>query len=325
MNTIKSDIKDNNFKNIYLLYGDEQFTKRNLKKLLSNAIVSPDDTMNFSRYEGKGINPKEVIDIAQTLPFFGERRLILLENTGYFKSACEPMIDYMSEVPENTYFIFVEEEVDKRSKMYKAVKSKGYACECKRLSNDEIMKWILGRINKDGKKITRDTMNYLIAALGNDMEKISKEVEKLLCYTLDKEVLEISDIDEICCPEITGKIFDMIDAMGAKNKEKALRLYYDLILNREPPMRILFMLARQFNIMLQVKDLSDKGIPRKEIENKLSMQSFIVNKTLGQLKNFSKKDIERALAKSVMIEEDIKMGRITDLIGVEIMLVEFSS
>ena len=66
-------------------------------------------------------------------------------------------------------------------------------------------------------------------------------------------------------------------------------------------------------------------IPRKEIENKLSMQSFIVNKTLGQLKNFSKKDIERALAKSVMIEEDIKMGRITDLIGVEIMLVEFSS
>lgn len=325
MNNIKNDIKENSFKNIYLLYGEEQFSKRNIKKILTNAIVSPDDTMNFSRFEGKGINPKEIIDLAETMPFFGPRRLILLENTGYFKSPCEPMIEYMSTVPEDTYFVFVEEEVDKRGKMYKSLKDRGYACECKRLSNDEIMKWILGRLNKDGKKITRDTMNYLISALGNDMEKISKEVEKLLCYTLEKEVIEISDIEAVCCPEITGKIFDMIDAMGAKNKEKALKLYYDLMLNREPPMRILFMLARQFNIMLQVKDLSDKGIARKEMESKLSMQSFVINKTMGQIKNFSREDIVNALNKSVMIEEDIKMGRITDVIGVELMLVEFSS
>lgn len=325
MEKIRQHIKDNQFQHIYLIFGEEQFTRRSTKKALVNAIVPETDTMNFCRVEGKDINVREVIDLSETLPFFTERRLILIENSGFFKHGNDDLLQYLKSVPETTYFVFCEEEVDKRGKLYKLVKAEGYVCECKRLSADSIMKWILAQIGREKKKITRDTMNYLLELLGDDMDKISGEVEKLLCYTMDKDVIERADVEAVCSPEITGKIFAMIDAMGSKNKTKALELYYDLLMNKEPPMRILYMLSRQFNIMLQIKELSDKGMGRKEMEGKLGMQGFVISKNLNQLKNFSIKEIRSALEQSVEVEEDVKTGNITDKMAVEMMIVGFSS
>lgn len=322
---IKNDINNNDFSHIYLVFGEENFLKKNVKKMICDALADPGDTMNFNRYEGTGINPKEVIDMAETLPFFAERRLILMENTGFLKSACEPLADYLAEVPESAYFVFVENDVDKRNKIYKLASKQGCICECSRLKPEEIKGWILRKIARENKKITRNTMDYLVEMLGNDMEKISNEIEKLLCYIGDRDVVEREDVDAICIPEITGKIFDMIDAMGNKQKEKALALYYDLLLNKEPPMRILYMLSRQFNIMLQIKDLSDRRMAARDIESKTGLRSFVINKTVKQLKNFSREDIRSALEKSVAIEEDVKQGNIADKIAVELMIVEFSS
>ena len=82
MKTIDEDIKSGQFKKIYLLYGDEAYLKKQYKDKLKKALVQPDDTMNFTAYEGKDTNPKEVIDLSETLPFFAERRVILIENSG---------------------------------------------------------------------------------------------------------------------------------------------------------------------------------------------------------------------------------------------------
>ena len=325
MENIKKHIKEQQFKNIYLICGEEEYSKRNIKKLLANAIVSSDDNMNRSHYEGKNINYKEVIELCETMPFFSDRRLVILENTGCYEKVCEELVEYLPELTETTFIIFAEEKVDKRGKMYKLVKEKGYICECNRLNNDSLMKWILTKIGKENKKITRETMNYIIDNLGNDLEKISCEIEKLLCYTLNKEVIEISDVDAVCTQEITGKIFEMIDAMGNKNKEKALKLYYDLLSQKEPPMRILFMLSRQFNIMLQVKELSDKRVDKKDIENKLKMKSFVITKTQNQIKNFTGNSIRNAIEKSIELEEAIKNGNINEKVAVELLLIEFSS
>ena len=125
MKSLNEDLKTGQLKQIYLLYGEEAYLKRQYKDKLHYAIVPPDDTMNYAYYEGKGINAKEVIDLAETLPFFAERRLIILENSGFFKNASPELSDYIKELPETTSMIFVESEIDKRGKLYKAVKDKG--------------------------------------------------------------------------------------------------------------------------------------------------------------------------------------------------------
>ena len=85
MKTIDNDIKTGQFKQIYLLYGEEQYLIRQYRDKLKHALAADDDTMNFSAFSGSDINQKEIIDLAETLPFFADRRLILIEDSGLFK------------------------------------------------------------------------------------------------------------------------------------------------------------------------------------------------------------------------------------------------
>ena len=112
MKSVVEDIKKGSFKPVYLFYGEEAYLKHQYKNKLKNALLPEDDTMNFSRFEGKGTEIPKVIDLAETMPFFADRRVILLENTGFFKNKADALADYMGSLPDYLVLIFVEEEVD---------------------------------------------------------------------------------------------------------------------------------------------------------------------------------------------------------------------
>ncbi len=85
MKSLNEDIKTGNFKPVYLLYGEEAYLKKQYRDRITKAIFPDGDTVNYAYYEGKGINPGELIDLAETMPFFAERRLIVIENSGFSK------------------------------------------------------------------------------------------------------------------------------------------------------------------------------------------------------------------------------------------------
>lgn len=325
MKTIDNDIKMGQLKNVYLLYGTEDYLKRQYRDKLKHALVEPDDTMNFSAYEGKDINPKELIDLSETLPFFKEKRMILVENSGFFKNSCDDLAEYMSQVPESTCFVFVEEEVDKRSKLFKAASRAGSAVEFETPKEDMLVRWILGRIQREGKKITQSVMQLFLSKTGSDMENIDKELEKLICYTLDKTEISAADVEAICTGQTENKIFEMIDAISAKNQKKALDLYYDLLALKEAPMRILFLIARQFQNLLLIKSMSAKGYPAVSIAKTAGMPSFAVQKNLRQAGAFKINQLKEAIEDYGQAEEDVKTGRMADQLAVELLIVKYSA
>lgn len=325
MKTIDNDIKMGQLKNVYLLYGTEDYLKRQYRDKLKHALVEPDDTMNFSAYEGKDINPKELIDLSETLPFFKEKRMILVENSGFFKNSCDDLAEYMSQVPESTCFVFVEEEVDKRSKLFKAASRAGSAVEFETPKEDMLVRWILGRIQREGKKITRSVMQLFLSKTGSDMENIDKELEKLICYTLDKTEISAADVEAICTGQTENKIFEMIDAISARNQKKALDLYYDLLALKEAPMRILFLIARQFQNLLLIKSMSAKGYPAVSIAKTAGMPSFAVQKNLRQAGAFKINQLKDAIEDCGQAEEDVKTGRMADQLAVELLIVKYSA
>ena len=93
MKSLNEDLKTGQFKQIYLLYGEEGYLKRQYRDRFVKAMLPDGDTMNYAHYEGKNINVREVIDLAETLPFFAQRRLIVFEDTGFFKSAGAELAD----------------------------------------------------------------------------------------------------------------------------------------------------------------------------------------------------------------------------------------
>lgn len=113
MKSLNEDLKTGQLKQVYLLYGEESYLKKQYKDRLSEAMLPGGDTMNYRYYEGKEADVKEIIDLAETMPFFAPRRLIVMEDTGFFKSASQALADYIKTMPETTYFVFVESEVDK--------------------------------------------------------------------------------------------------------------------------------------------------------------------------------------------------------------------
>ena len=285
MQRLIQDIKTQQFNHIYLLFGEEAYLRKQYRDKLKEAIIG-DDNMNYHYYEGKDISIGEVIDQAETLPFFAQRRLIVLENSGFLKSGGEQLAEYFSAPAQTTYFLLVETEVDKRSKLYKTITAKGCAVEFAVQDENTLKRWILGMVKKEDKKISENSLNYLLEKTGTDMENIRKETEKLFCYCMNKEVITEKDIEEICTKRIGNHIFDMVSAIADKKQKQALELYYELLAQKEPPMRILFLIARQFNMLLQVKELRGKGYQNKAIGEKVGLPGFIAGKYVAQAARF---------------------------------------
>ena len=325
MKSLNEDIKTGNFKPVYLLYGEEAYLKKQYRDRITKAIFPDGDTVNYAYYEGKGINPGELIDLAETMPFFAKRRLIVVENSGFFKNATPDLADYIKTMPDTACFLFVENEADKRGKMYKAVKSKGRVVEMARQDEKTLLYWVAGNVKKEGYKIKEQTARYLLSTTGTDMENLEKELEKLFCYCMGKEEIEISDIEAICTTQITNKIFDMVEAVAMKNQKKALDYYYDLLTLKEPPMRILYLLTRQFRILMEVKEMDRTGVPPKEIAAKVGIMPFLVGKYRAQAKAFTRKELRGIVEAGVQTEEDVKTGKMGDILSVELFLVQYSS
>lgn len=325
MKMLAEDIKNGSFKSSYLLYGEEAYLRTQYKNRLKNALAAPSDTMNFSRFEGKGIDPAEIISLAETLPFFAERRLILIEDSGFFKNKCDELADYLPNMPDTTCLLFVETEVDKRNRLYKAVQKYGRVTEFQLQDERTLMKWILGTLKKENKKITESTLQLFLERTGSDMENIHMELEKLLSYTIGREVITSEDVEEICTMQTTGQIFEMIRAIAEKKQRLALDLYYDLLALKEPPMRILFLIARQFNQLLLVKSLTAKGMDRASVASKAQVAPFIAGRLMTQAKSFTMQQLRNAVQDCVDAEEAVKTGRMTDVLSVEILIVKYSA
>ncbi|MCD7957096.1 MAG: DNA polymerase III subunit delta [Lachnospiraceae bacterium] len=324
MKSLMEDIKTGQFRPVYLLYGEEAYLKNQYKKRLRDAIIPEGDEMNYSAWSGKGIDVKQVIEQAETMPFFAERRLILIEESGFFKNACPELADYLPQMPSETILLFVESEVDKRQKMFKKVKELGRVVEMGRQNERTLTSWVSGRVRKEGKTMDPGALALFFQKTGDDMEHISRELDKLLSYTLERSSITTADVEAVCTETLENRIFEMINAMIQKQQRRALDLYYDLLALKEPPMRILYLIARQFNQMLVMKNLREQGLDNKEIASRLGVNPYAVKPTLAQASHFSSDVLQQTLTECVEAETAVKTGRMSDQMAVELQIVKIS-
>lgn len=325
MKMLMEDIKKKQFKRVYLLTGEEVYLRNQYKRKLRDALLDPEDTMNASSFEGKGINPKEIIDLAETMPFFAERRVIELQDSGFTKNACPELADYIPEIPESTCLILTESEVDKRSRLYKAISKYGRVVEFKRQREQTLVRWILGILKKEDRKITEETLYVFLQRTGTDMECISRELEKLLCYTTGRSVITTADVEKICTERTENRVFDMVQAVADRDQKRALALYADLLYTQETPLGILALITRQFNQLLYLKELSGLGLEKKEMAQAAGIPVFVMGKYMAQCRKYTKDQLRRAVEDCVDMEEQVKTGRMKDQVSVELLIIRYSA
>lgn len=325
MEQLISDIKERKYQRVYLLYGEEKYLCNQYKKKLRDSLCTEEDTMNYGYFEGKDTNPGAVIDLAETMPFFAEYRVILLENTGFLKGSCTEIAEYISQIPETTVMIFTESEVDKRSKVYKEIKKHGRAVEFSQQNQETLTRWILGILKKEDKKITQQTMQKFLTMAGTDMQHIKNELEKLISYTQNRSVITTEDVEAVCIVQTSNRIFEMVHAVAEGNQKRSLELYEDLLALKEPPMRILFLIARQFRQLYQVKKLAEDGVSNGEIAKYTGIMPFAVKRYLSEAGAFTGEELRDAMEDCISSEEAVKTGKMSDRLSVELLLVKYAS
>lgn len=324
MQSLLQDITNRTFRKCYLLYGEENYLLKQYRDKLRDALVPEGDTMNYNYYTGKEFEIQEVIDQAETMPFFADRRVIFLEDTGLLKAGGEAMADFLVDSPEECVIVFVEQNVDKRSKLFKTIGSKGKVCEFSIQPEETVRKWILTKVKKEGKNIDFAAMDALIDRTGTDMSVINIELEKLFSYTLNKSAITAKDIADIITVSTSAKVFDMIAALAEKKQAMALEMYHDLLMHKETPFGILALIGRQFNIMLTVKELKEMRYGSKNIAERVGLSPYIEQKFEKQAAKFTYKKLRNALEACVKADEDVKMGRMTPELSVELLIIEYS-
>ncbi len=302
------------------------------KKALKDALVSPDDSLNYSYFEGTSTPVGEVVDLVNTMPFMSDYRLVLCENTGWLAGESglsddkfKMLTDSLTNIGEDVVFAMCEEKVDKRSKLFKFLTKNGSSEEFAKESEETLKRWVAGYLGNSGKKITAAAAEYLITEVGNDMTLLSLEMEKLIAWCLERNEVTVNDIDTVCTHQVNGKIFDMITAISEHRQKEALALYYDLLTLRESPFHIQSLLVRQYNNLLSVRDGLDKNYSYVTIADKTGIKDWLVKKMSYIAKKMPLLKIEEAIEACAKAEEDIKTGNMVDVLAIELLIISLSN
>jgi DNA polymerase-3 subunit delta len=318
---LNEDIKAGNFSPCYLIYGDEAYLRYQNRDKLLTALGVNDSSMNFNKYEGIGCIPGEIIDMAETMPFLAQRRVILLEDSGFFKNGSPELSEYLKNQAQSCILIFVEKEVDRRKDIYKALSKTGFEIECTTQTDDSLRTWIAMKFRNEGKSISPRALAFFLDRVGTDMSNIASEIEKLSSYCLDRSEVREEDIEAVCANYLTGRIFAMTDAIADRDQKRAIELYYDLLALKEPSAKILALITRQFNLMLQIKEMADNRRSNSEIGSALKLQPFLVPKYLKWARGYSYEQLKAALDLCASNDEAVKSGKLDYVICVEMVII----
>lgn len=327
MRSIDSEIEQQAFKRIYLLFGKEHYLlKDNRERLLKALGVTDRKDMNFTLLSEKNFNVPTLISDSDTLPFFADRRVILVEESGYFKGnkkEKDRLVKYIPDIPETTVIVFVESEVDKRDKLYKAVTKNGTAEEFVIGDQNEMLRWIGGRLSADGIQMRRDAWNEFYLRCGSSMDLMDAEYQKLSAYCWEKKQIEKSDVEAICANASETKIFALSDAISERNAARVFDVYHDMLRQNEKAPGILALIQRQLMQLYDLKLMDKDGVSFADKKKNLGISyDFIIRKLETYQKRFKEDELRRLLRKAADYEEDFKSGRIEDSIAVELLLNE---
>ena len=333
---VQKDIKSGKLRRAYLLFGEEQylvrfFRDRLVKACMGKTIDELKGDMNFFCFSGKDVTVNDFSDAALTMPFFAERRMIVVEGAELFARANDELLTLLKNLPESTLLVFLEEKPDKRLTTFKELSRIGLVEEFVPQNDERLTGFIVHRAQDAKLNITQAAVRTILDDTGRDMFAIASEMEKLTAYCMDKGVIEKTDVDELCHVTVQDRVFDMIGFMANRQQKDALKLYYDLLELREPPLKILALIAKQFRILIAVKDLMNHGMSSEQIGQKMEFKgrdakavAYVARKYEAQAKQFSTEELKNALRDAAEYDRLFKSGGISDRMAVELLLIRYS-
>ncbi len=309
----------------YLLLGEDSWSKgQYIEKVKKEILANGNDMMNFFEAQDKEVIVSQIQDIVDTLPFFAEQKLILLKETGLFKTGkkeeTEKFEVLVQQLPDYVVLLIDEKEVDKRNKLYKTIKAKAQVIEFNFPGEEVVSRFLKNQCKEQNLSIDEGTLRYFIQKMPEDMAYILGEWEKLTSYVQDRMITKEA-IDNICIFSLETRVFEMVKKIVNHEANEALEIYSRMIQSKESPIGILVLIARQFRMMYQVKYLLANRSPLKEIAAQIKLPFFVVKEISEQVQYYQFKQLEDILEACLQADEMIKTGKMESNKCVEMLIM----
>ena len=341
----------------YILHGEDELARSDLVAEFKSKIGDKTTRdLNVTVLDGRRITLAELIHHADTIPFLADKRLVVVEGlltrltssrrrdseesepSGASRELLKGLLEYLAHVPESTRLVLVEPrglpasnpvlrlalETDKRTVKALPLPPK-----------ESMIGWVQKRARSHGGEFTAQAATALVTAVGydprpsdrdrtpeqgNKLRLLDQEIQKLLTYVNWSRAVTPADVQLLVSEAQQGDLFGMIDALAGGKSQKAIVELHRLIERGKSPLELFGMIVRQFRLMIQVKELAERGLNSAAIAERLSLHPFVAEKTGKQAQTFSMQQIELVYHRLLEMDVQIKTGQVEDVTALDLLV-----
>ncbi|MGY5387996.1 DNA polymerase III subunit delta [Bacillus spizizenii] len=319
---------------VYCLYGKETYLlQETVSRIRQTVIDQETKDFNLSVFDLEEDPLDQAIADAETFPFMGERRLVIVKNpyflTGEKKkekiehnvSALETYIQ--SPAPYTVFVLLATyEKLDERKKLTKALKKHAFMMEAKELNAKETTDFTVNLAKTEQKTIGTEAAEHLVLLVNGHLSSIFQEIQKLCTFIGDREEITLDDVKMLVARSLEQNIFELINKIVNRKRTESLQIFYDLLKQNEEPIKIMALISNQFRLILQTKYFAEQGYGQKQIASNLKVHPFRVKLAMDQARLFSEAELRSIIEQLAVMDYEMKTGKKDKQLLLELFLLQ---
>lgn len=283
---------------ITAITGSNSYLMRRRLDQLTGDFVKQYGDFALERIDAEDADPETVLEAIQSLPFLASRKMVVLRGLGSNKTASGQIEQFIDAADDACDVIFYEPLPDKRTGYFKVLKSKTQLEEYEELDPRSLAGWLVEEAKRQGGQLSPADAGYLVERAGTNQELLANELEKLL---ISNPVISRKDIDELTVKTPQSKVFDLLDAAFAGDKERALELYADQRAQKVEPQAIMAMIAWQLKLLALAK--AGGGKSSQQIAKDAGLSPYPVMKAQNLARKIDDGRMRDMVAEALKIDE----------------------
>ncbi|MBA4600781.1 DNA polymerase III subunit delta [Thermoactinomyces mirandus] len=317
----------------YFFFGTESFLIEETVRWMKKKWMPSDDPFgNFVSLDLEETPVQTLVQEAETLPFFGDRRFIVGNHAQFLTSKktqtglkhdLDSLLKYLEDPLSSSIVVITvnSEQLDKRKKVVKALLKKACTIEFSPLKGKKLMQWVDRRFKQLDVHIDTAALKEFILLVGSDLQLLNQECMKLAAYAGKEGTVTAEAVSMLVPRTLEHDVFKLTEKIAERQIGQAFMIWQDLLFQKEEPVRILALIVRQFRLMLQVKTLAKKGMSDKEMARFLKVHPYPVKLALRHGARFSESQLCQLLMSAILADQEIKSGKMDKVLAVERLLL----
>lgn len=329
---VREDLRKQFIKNeispVYLFFGAEGFLRDEWIKAITNRVLkdSPLREFNEAEFSLNDNDIRHALATAEQLPMMGDRRVVKVTEVQKVREEDEESLSrYLSNPAESCVLILVASELDKRKRVSKLLLEKTFAVEFAELKDGELVAWAKGQLKNLHTSADDRTLSYLVGLVGNNVRRLSNELEKIAVASLPEGVITTKLIDELVPNSREISNFALTDYLLTKNRPKALQILKKILDDGAEPLMLLGLIAANYHRLALVKDMMRKGYDNKEVFRVVAMPFNKQEEFKATARRVDAKILDKSLQRIAQTDLAIKTSQATPRMQIEMLVYELTA